>query len=817
MHHRLLCFSMKLQAFHLYRIILPFTLLLWQCQSKVSDLPNLQTQVAGIESITGKPEYLNSSFVTAGDRLYMVGHQNGQFPDLGWHVTGEMGGIWDHPIKLMDGFTAAIRLNNQTYCLEKADTFINYPFGNQHIYNANAAGLKVERFQFVPDGQEAVVVAYTFTNTEAEAKEISFDFNGMIDLRPVWLGERTGLHDSGDYAFSDADLQTIIAKDSLNEWYVVFGTPLAPEAYQLQAATCVTEHIGKGCNATLSYNLTIPPNSSISLPFTIAGSYHSLSEAKETYQTVSKDLAQLLENKKERYESLVRQTQLDIPDQQLAQTFRWLKYNTDWLIRDVPETGRGLSAGIPDYPWWFGADSEYALQGALAIGRTDLVYSTIDLLHTLSEKTNGNGRILHEVSTNGAVFNPGNINETPQFASLIWTVYRWTGDKAFLEKYYPTIKKGLAWLLAENDADGNLLPDGFGMMEIHGLNSEMIDVAVYTQKAFADAAQMATALGETREAEGYQKIADQLRIKINKDFWVPESNSYADFIGTTKQALHLIDDAIIRADTLGKPWAVTELNATKNKIETYPPNHKQGFVLHHNWVVNTPMETGIADPAKAESALETGRNFVNPFGMFVTGIDRDETAGTDDSSFAKDRKIFSYTGAVMTLPTGVQAIAENNYDHPDQALDYLQRLTRSFSYAFPGSMYEVSPDYGMITQAWNIYSIAVPVVRQFFGIDPMAQDRTIYIHPQMPSDWEQAAVQNVKIGDNALSLKYQMTGNTTTLLINQTQGNWKIIISFPEGKFQSWTLNGAVAQPETSSNHRMVEVSGNDISLVLRE
>jgi hypothetical protein len=57
---------------------------------------------------SGKPQYLQSPFVTAGDRVYMVGHQDGSFPDLGWHVTGEMGGIWNHPIKLMDGFTASL-------------------------------------------------------------------------------------------------------------------------------------------------------------------------------------------------------------------------------------------------------------------------------------------------------------------------------------------------------------------------------------------------------------------------------------------------------------------------------------------------------------------------------------------------------------------------------------------------------------------------------------------------------------------------------------------------------------------------------------
>ena len=127
-----------------------------------------------------------------------------------------------------------------------------------------------------------------------------------------------------------------------------------------------------------------------------------------------------------------------------------MKYNSDWLVRTVPEVGTGIAAGIPDYPWWFGVDSEYSLKGYMAIGQTETVYKTIELLDSISEATPmGNGKIVHEVSTNGVVFNPGNINETPQYASLIWEVYQWNGDKEFLKKYYPTIQKGLDWLMRE--------------------------------------------------------------------------------------------------------------------------------------------------------------------------------------------------------------------------------------------------------------------------------------------------------------------------------------------------------------------------------
>ena len=56
-------------------------------QRKVSDL------IGSSESIQGRAAYLSTPYVTAGDKLYMVGHQDGTFPPLGWHVKDEMGGM----------------------------------------------------------------------------------------------------------------------------------------------------------------------------------------------------------------------------------------------------------------------------------------------------------------------------------------------------------------------------------------------------------------------------------------------------------------------------------------------------------------------------------------------------------------------------------------------------------------------------------------------------------------------------------------------------------------------------------------------------
>ena len=41
--------------------------------------------------------------MTAGQRAYVTGFEDGNFYAQGWHITGEMGGVWTQPLKLVDG------------------------------------------------------------------------------------------------------------------------------------------------------------------------------------------------------------------------------------------------------------------------------------------------------------------------------------------------------------------------------------------------------------------------------------------------------------------------------------------------------------------------------------------------------------------------------------------------------------------------------------------------------------------------------------------------------------------------------------------
>ena len=727
------------------------------CQSPESSDNSLLDILSSTEGLQGKKDYLNSPYVTAGDRLYVVGHQNGTFPDHGWHVAGEMGGVWDHPIKLLDGFEIAIETGGQVWNLDNASKFTNYPTGNVLSFNNELLGLEVERLQFVPDQTEGVIIELMIRNKGASAASMGLSFKPIVDLSPVWITERLGIEDGEDQLVWDQN-GYFIANDQDNPWYAVMGSGI------------IAEHTAN----TIEHSLTINPGQSKTVQFFIAGSYESKEKAVASYQKLKTNPSKSLQDKIDRYESLDKSAQINIPSEELQKMYEWTKYNTDWLIRDVDTIGRGLSAGMADYPWWFGADNCYSMQGLLATGQHEEVYATIDLIAKLSLQENGNsGQIIHEASTNGVVFNPGNLNETPHFVFLLWEVYQWTGNKSFLEKHYALAKNGMNWIL-EQDHDGNMYADGPGMMEIPGLHTEMVDVAVYTQQGAAALAKMASVIGDSATYDKYARISSNLKDKINSEWWSEEANSFADFRANKKKTLELIDAAIIRSDTIDKPWAVEELRNTRKSVSKQDGT-VQSQVVYHNWVVNTPMEMGLADPDKAQRALIEGRKYRSKYGAYVTGLDRDESKGASTKW-----EVFSYVGAVMTLPTGVQAISENNYGNPDEALTYLEQLTNSFSYALPGSTYEVSPDYGMMAQAWNIYALAYPIVRQFFGIQPDAPNQTIRLVPQLPSSWGEASISKVKVGDNLISMSITKANGEVNYKIDQTEA-WTIELEAPEG------------------------------------
>lgn len=728
--------------------------------------------------ITNQGNNKQKPYVTAGSRSYIIGNQDGNFPDMGGHVAGEMGGLWVHPLKVMDGFWVKITntTSGETAWLREADEFINYPHGNRLVYSSGPGQVAISRFQFCPDEREGIVIEYTLENLSGDTKNLELDFAVKTDLSPVWFSKEIGVYDYPDSVEWDEQQGVFNAKDSLHPWYAVWGASVPATKHSFGKDVEVPETTtGGGVKAVTTHTVTLTPGKSASIIFFVAGSNRQKESALSVYLDLQKNYASLLETKKAQYQALLEQAKITIPDKALQQVYDWVKINTAWLVRTVPEIGTGLTAGYMEYPWWFGCDNTYALQAVLATGDMELAKNTLRLLLRKSMEVNGNGRIVHEISTNGAVSNKGNTQETAHFIMCVARVYEYTGDMDFVREMYSYITQGINWLLTDMDRNKNMFPEGYGITEILGLNAELIDVSVYTQQALESAALLAAAMSDAAGQAHYNRLAGILKDKINTDFWDEANSSYCDFYGTAKEAASTCEGALeqLRRDNKADSIAL-ETRAYYRKLKdsiARMPAHSRGWLTNKNWVINTPMETGIAPREKALRALNIIREEnCGPYGPYLRA--------------AVDRR------HMMTISTGVQAVAECRYGRIDEALWYVNKIVETFGRTLPGSISEMMPDYGCFTQAWTNYGVVVPLLRYIFGVVPDAQHKQIVIRPQFPESWGNAGISQLPVGDNALSFSRERSGNEVKYIFTHQKKEWKVVFDPAHEPGTKYYLNG---------------------------
>ncbi|MDB5242073.1 MAG: amylo-alpha,6-glucosidase, partial [Spirosoma sp.] len=650
-------------------------------------------------------------------------------------------------------------------------------YGSQFLYKPILEGIQVDRFQYCPQGKQGMVIRYTLKNNTPTSRILTLDFIVKTDVSPVWFSKENNIIDATDSITWNPDRSVYWARDGNNSWFTVWGSALAVSNHALDVPM-PTKTKGLGKSASATYQVRMKPNEPVTATFVITGSTTNSESALASYEDMVKNGDQLLQTKKAHYAAIINRAKLDIPDKKLQQVVNWGKVNTEWLVSDLPGIGRFLGAGAIEYPWLFGCDNFYALQGVVALGGQELAMSTLRTIKQVSEKINGNGRIIHEMSSNGFVGNKGNTQETAQFAVAVWNVFEWTGDVGFLQEMYPYIQIGLHWLLSEQDQNGNMFPEGYGIMEVKGLNAELIDVAVYTQQALEAAAKMAAIVKDPVAQRDYAKQAAVLKDKVNTLFWDETEGSYCDFYGTREQAITTTKGAIeqLRLETSGDNRS---LEFAKKQafyqhllahLETFPAGTQKGWFTNKNWVISTPIESGIAPTGKAIRLLnKVRREHTGAYGPYLSAVER---------------------RSMMTIATGVQAVAEAAYGRTDESMWYVHKLVQTFSRVLPGSISEMMPDYGCPDQAWTIYGLAVPLVRHVFGLQPDAYNKTITFSPRLPSGWANISLSDLPVGNNLVSFGVKKTGKGLQYHLSSRSADWTYVLKLGNLQGKRYVLNG---------------------------
>ena len=719
-------------------------------------------QLASETAISNKGRTAPQPYVTAGDRTYLIGTQDGNFPDMGQHVAGEMAGLWLPPIKLIDAFEAHIAEvgTKEEIPLAGSVEMIAYPYGNRFVYGRMLDAIDVERFQFSPDGRPGLIVQYLFKNSSDRARTLQLQWSVKTDLRPGWYADHVGIRDGGDLVEWRADQGVFVARDADHPWFCVWGALPSKDARRMEHPTPLHTK-GRGVTAASSHTVTVAAHSTTTLTFVVSGSTSGLSDGVANYNYLAEHHDELLAQKAAHYDSLIHRARLRIPDPRLQDVYNWSRINMEWLVRDVPGIGRGLSAGFMEYPWWFGTET-YSLQALTATGDFELAKQTLRLLRKLSDKVNGNGRIAHEITPDGAVANPGNTQETAQFVMTVGKLFQWSGDREFAREMYPAIKKSIDWLLGEMDQNRNLFPEGYGIMEVYGLNAELIDVAVYTQQALESAARISEVLNDADATNRYRKLAADLKDRINQRFWIEQDGTYADFYGSRSQAISAAEGAMkqIRlqgADRLTQRDKELIAHYQRQKADfSAMPEGDRGWTTNKNWVIATPMETGIAPPARAIPLLDKiRRENSGEYGPYLSAVEKQ---------------------AMMTIATGVQAVAEGKYGRTEQAMWYVDRIAQTFNRVVPGSISEMMPDYGCFTIAWTSYGIVLPLIEHVVGIQPDAANKAIVFEPHLPAGWEEFSIEDLPVGDTLVSFSRSRTEAGVIYDIKARDGGWSFVL-----------------------------------------
>lgn len=401
------------------------------------------------------------------------------------------------------------------------------------------------------------------------------------------------------------------------------------------------------------------------------------------------------------------------------------------------------------------------------MGEYSLCRDTLKLLCHYSEQVNGNGRIVHEILPQGYCPNPGNTQETAHFITMVWKYYEFTGDWSLVEECLPYMRKSIEWLIGMDD-DGDMFPSGYGIIEIAGLNMELIDTAVYTCEAYECFGKILEITGENEAADRYFGMYAELKDRINTLLWDERAGLYCD-------AYASYDTINSKRDVLEGLIEFSASEEIRNYIRTLLEERKEdgsrerGWLLNRNWVINTPMEIGIAEQDKAIRALKRMEkdDFIGKYGMYLDALTQKQ---------------------MMTISTGVMAVAQAMYGRSDEALRLLKKIFDTFSMATPGSISEMSPDYGCFVQAWTVYGVMLTVVRFFFGIEPMASKQKIALNPCMPSEWDCADISDVRALDGSISVKYKRTAEGIELHVVNTS-------SYPvEIKGQLYTEKNFITQ-----------------------
>jgi len=768
-----------------------------------------QGQAASELSVTSR--LADRREVAAGTRAYSIGFEDGRFYANGWHITGEMGGVWTPPLKLLDGMWFGLDGN----WVGPATKFTS-GWGYTRYDLPATAGLGVERTDFVPDGQRGVLFGLKISNPgAARTAKLSVDAHSELMGQYPWgftgvtpnasdnIADQ-GRYDGHNLVFTD---DGALPGAPTHHYAALVGTASKPDSGVVgnqfwgpqpghrctgtepgapadpKPSACDDGPFGRGTGGELTYTLSLPARGSQTVWLAVAGSDNGVASAQH-------ELSQVLHNPSAQFAAkvaargqLAQHTTLSLPgDPLVQQSIDWGKQN----LADLTQTAQNLQvrwtnqgkqfpaplgsvpdatwvgAGFPDYPWIFGTDAEYTAFAAASVGQFEAIEGHLRTLRDVSDILNNrSGVVVHETVSDGSIwFGHDSRQANPDGT----TAYDFNTDETV--KFPSTVALIWRW------TGDNRFRD-----EMYDFTKRNLHYVVNSLDADHDGWPEGSGNVE-RTGMGAEKLDNA--VYLARGLYDLADMAHSKHDGTTYAwATNLARTLQQRFD---QTWWYQAASQYADSLSD--PGNTQLFQQY--WIGQTPMEAELhvngqtvagAAPFDHGNAALAGRendcySGTPPFspGLFHTGC-------TGPPSGQGEKVVYGLT-------TSIQSIGEGNYGRLGAGQQ--QRYTHALAETMvsepatggtpdeqPGAMPEIfpSPDQGanidrcwtcrsMFMQAWGNYGTAWAVVHQWLGVRPDLGNSRVEFVPQVPAGQTSVAGQDIRLGTGSADVHATHVGTS---------------------------------------------------------
>jgi len=679
-------------------------------------------------------------FSVSGKRVLMMGKERGGLSE-----------VWTHPVRIAKNVQIAFRVGDgqQQGSHDLSPHLIVQPQCVMRRYRID--GALIEETLLGDADRPAGAIHYS-----VESKEpVHIVLTGQIDLRQMWPLSHNS---TGSLSYGwDKNLHAAVVTANTSTLFSIVGGSIVPTdqlvgqfaSIRSDDGTFVGELTNERTVAVAMRFMLGSGHSELTIGF--AGSNRSVSEVEKAYRGLMMNPAAVLKRQERHFTKLLNtSTQIETPDQNFNDGYRWALTSTDRLFVETPGLGSSFMAGFgttergwdggqavsgrPGYAWYFGRDSVWTSFAVLAYGDFAKVRSVLEFL---GQHQDVGGKILHEMTSSGFAHYDA-ADSTPLYLILMGRYLRASGDRAFVKHEFDRIQKAIEFCYS-TDTDGDHLIEnanvGHGWVEggaLFPIHVEHYLVSCWAE-ALKEVAMIAGVLKKRSLASRWQKESRKVRHILNRDFW----NERTQFYNFGKLS-----------------------DGSFNEERTLLPAVGVSF--------------GLSDGHKAGMCLDeyASANFSADWGTRIIG---NNNPLFDPSGY--------HYGSIWPLFTGWTSLAEFRMNRPVQGFMHAMSNLQLYNVFAAGTVEEVLHGEKLEAtgvcshQAWSESMVLQPLLEGMLGIDWNAFENELILRPYFPPQWNKVTVRNIHIEDSLIDLNMTRTNDRTEYLFRY-HGQRKLNVIF---------------------------------------